>query len=108
MNKEDIKKIIREELKNEPDLSNAHGVDIKGCLIEPENDIYINSMNKNERLKLWTVLEETEDKNGYKIIYNPSDNLFGLGMKTKENELIYLGSYGSFADTLNNMWISIN
>ncbi|OFX87849.1 MAG: hypothetical protein A2W99_16165 [Bacteroidetes bacterium GWF2_33_16] len=103
MDREEIKLIIQEELKDNPDLSNAHGVELDNCLIEPTLQTYLNSFHDNKEVKLWTVLEETEDGNGYKIVYDPKDNLFGLGMKSNKDELIFIGYYGTFVETLKGM-----
>ncbi|HEY4786070.1 MAG TPA: hypothetical protein VIH57_08470 [Bacteroidales bacterium] len=103
MDRQDIKLIIQEELKENPDLSNAHGVELDSCLIEPIKQTYLDSFNDNKEIQLWTVLEETEDGDGYKIVYDLEDNMFGLGMKSDKNELIFIGYYGTFAETLRGM-----
>ncbi|WP_421921179.1 hypothetical protein [Marinifilum sp.] len=103
MNIEDVKNIIKEELKDNPDLSNAHGVELDRCLIEPVKQTYLDSFNDNREIRLWTVLEETEDGNGYKIIYDQEDNMFGLGIKSNKDELVFIGYYGTFVETLKGM-----
>jgi hypothetical protein len=102
MTVKDIEKIISQEINNRWDLSNAHGVDLKKCLITPSKQIYY-SFDLSEKFELWTVLEETPDLSGYKIYYNEKENNFGLGMLTNKNELICLGPYGTFLETFEAM-----
>jgi hypothetical protein len=94
---------IRIEIGDNWDISNAHGVDLKTCLITPKKQEYSDPINESTKIELWTVLEETPDGNGYKICYNEGSDSFGLGMKTNKDELLYLGNYGSFLETLTNM-----
>ena len=53
--------------------------------------------------KLWTVLEETPDRHGYKIIFDPENATFGLGILTDKDELMFIGYYGTFLETLEGM-----
>jgi len=99
----EIRNIIQQELAHKPDLTNGHGVKVDQCLIEPILQSYLDSFNENEILKLWTVLEETPDGNGYKIVFDPDNKIFGLGIMTNKNELMYLGAYGTFSETLRSM-----
>lgn len=103
MTSKEIKDIIAQEINNNYDLSNAHGVDLRTCLIEPTLDNYIDSFNEKSILKLWTVLEETPDKEGYKIVFDANNKTFGLGILTEKNESMFIGYYGSFLETLEGM-----
>jgi|SRR5690554_8182260 len=103
MTGKEIKEIIAKELNNNFDISNAHGVDLKTCLIEPKYDDYIDSFNTDMIKKLWTVLEETPDRHGYKIIFDPENATFGLGILTDKDELMFIGYYGTFLETLEGM-----
>lgn len=103
MNIADVKNIILAELKYNPDLSNAHWVELDRCLIEPVEESYLDFINANREIKLWTVLEETEDGNGYKIVYGKKENMFGLGIKSNKDELVFIGYYGTFVETLKGM-----
>ena len=60
-------------------------------------------MDSTEMYELWTVLEETEDKNGYKIYYDEDSKMFGLAIKSDSDELIDIGNYGTFLKTLYSM-----
>jgi len=103
MTNKEVKNIIQKELELKPDLTNGHGINVDQCLIEPTLQSYINSMNDDKIIELWTVLEETSDRNGYKIVFDSDNKMFGLGIMTNKNELMYLGVYGTFSETLRAM-----
>jgi hypothetical protein len=103
MTEEEVESKIKAEIGGNWDISNAHGVDLRNCLIKPIKQKYIDSMDKNRIIELWTVLEETPDRNGYKIYYDETADDFGLGMRSDKDELISLGIYGTFLETLENM-----
>ena len=103
MTNKEVKNIIQKELEQKPDLINGYGFSVEKCLIEPILQPYINSMNENEIIELWTVLEATNDRSGYKIVFDPNDNIFRLGILTNKNELMYLGPYRTFSETLRSI-----
>lgn len=49
------------------------------------------------------MLEETEDGNGYKIYFDEETKMFGLAMRSDNDELIDIGGYGTFLKTLHSM-----
>jgi hypothetical protein len=98
-----IKEIINLELQVEPDLKNVFGLDLTNCLIEPTKQKYKNSNDSTDIYELWTVLEEMEDGNGYKIYFDEETNMFGLAIKSDKDELIDIGNYGTFLETLYSM-----
>jgi hypothetical protein len=99
----EIKKIITLELEVEPNHSNVFGLDLTKCLVEPKRQKYKDANKPTENYELWTVLEEVEDGNGYKIYFDEETGMFGLGRKSQSNELIDIGNYGSFLKTLYSM-----
>ena len=103
MTSEDIKQIIKTELQAEPDITNVFGLDLTKCLIEPIKQKYQNANDSTDIYELWTVLEETEDGNGYKIYFDEETKMFGLAMKSDKDELIDIGGYGTFLKTLYSM-----
>ena len=100
---EEVLRIVYEEIESNFDISNSHGVDLTKCLIAPVRQRYISSLDDSVTFELWTVLEEREDGNGYKIFYDENEKSFGLGMKGFKGDLIYLGYYGTFLETLKGM-----
>jgi len=103
MTAENIKQIIEKELKAETDIKNVFGLDMTICLIELVKQQYKYSNDATETYELWTVLEETADKTGYKIYFDEKENMFGLAIKSDKDELINIGLYGSFLKTLYSM-----
>jgi len=103
MTSQEVKDIINNELEGQSNLTNAHGVNLKECLIEPIKESYLSSVDESITLKLWTVLEESADRSGYKITFDETDGTFGLGIMTNKNELMDIGTYGTFLETLKGM-----
>jgi hypothetical protein len=103
MTSTDIKEIIFRELQVEPDIKNVYGLDLTKCLIEPTKQKYKGSNDSTDIYELWTVLEESEDGNGYKIYFDEETKMFGLAIKSDNDELIDIGGYGTFLKTLYSM-----
>lgn len=103
MTAEEIKEIINNELTAEPDVKNVFGLDLTKCLIEPTKQKYKSANNSTDTYDLWTVLEENEDKNGYKIYFDEETKMFGLAINSDKDELIDIGGYGTFLMTLYSM-----
>ena len=109
MNK--IKSYIQDIIKNEIEshsINNWHGITKENLnqhlLLSPKLEVYIDGLNVNKRFKLWTVLEEyPEEKKVYTIFYDEKENEFGLGLKSPEGKLTFIGYYGGFIETLNGM-----
>jgi hypothetical protein len=102
MTADEIRGIINNELKSEPDIKNVFGLDLTERLIVPTVQKYWDSADKKSIENLWTVLEETPDKNGYVIYFDEETKMFGLGIQS-DNELFDIGSYGTFLKTLYSM-----
>jgi hypothetical protein len=103
MNADKVKNIIQAELQSGETISNWHGLSLNKCLVEPVLMDFEDSFNNGEIIKLWLVLEERPDeKDGYKIVYDPDENEFGLA--TNGNELpVLISFYGDFIETLEGM-----
>jgi hypothetical protein len=98
-----VRKLIEDELTSVPDWTNVHGLDLTTCLIEPRLEDYVSALDKEISFKLWTVLEEAVDGNGYKITFDEDDKAFGLGIKSENDQLIDIGTYGTFMEALKGM-----
>jgi len=103
MTSAEIEELIKTELQVEPDLTDVGGLDLTKCLIKPIRQKYKNANDSLDIYELWTVLEETEDGNGYKIYFDDDSKIFGLAIKSDKDELIDIGGYGSFLKTLYSM-----
>jgi hypothetical protein len=104
--KEHISNKISSEIKHEI-IDNWHGIDqsnIAQHLITPSLEVYHDPMDESKTYQLWTVLEEYPDeKSGYTIYYDQTEDEFGLGMHGESGKMISLGIYGSFIEALNGM-----
>jgi hypothetical protein len=103
MTAQEIKDMINQELKAEPDIHNVFGLDLAKCLIEPIKQKYKDSNDSADIYELWTVLEEADGKSGYKIYFDEKSKMFGLGIASNLDELIDIGNYGTFLQTLYSM-----
>ena len=101
MTSEEIEKLIKTEVGDKLDSTNMHGINLTQCLVKPVRQKYISAFDNSKTFDLWTVLIESED--GYRIFYNEDENTFGLATKSLNNELMYLGNYGTFLETLAGM-----
>ena len=103
MNPAEIIGIIEREVAGDWSRSNAHGVDLKKCLIPPVKRMYEDSFKTGEMIELWLVLEEIPaDRSGYKIVFDEQTRRFGLATAGTERD-VFLGYYGSFLNTLEGM-----
>jgi hypothetical protein len=101
MTSEEVEKLIKLEVGDKLDTTNMHGINLTQCLVKPVRQKYISAFDNSKTFDLWTVLIESED--GYRIFYDEDENAFGLAVKSQNNELMYLGNYGTFLETLAGM-----
>ena len=99
----EVTEIIEREMAGNWSLSNAHGVDLKKCLVPPAKRVYNDSFDEGKTLELWLVLEEDPVAgSGYKIVFDEETRKFGLAVSAVDRDL-FLGFYGSFLETLEGM-----
>lgn len=104
MEASEITGMIEHEIGGDWSLSNAHGVDLRRCLVEPTRRVYENSFRQGEMIELWLVLEEVpDDQSGYKIVFDEGSRMFGLATSNVGGPDVFLGNYGSFLETLEAM-----
>lgn len=100
----EISELIEREVGGDWSLSNAHGVDLRRCLVAPTKRLYEDSFRRGEMIELWLVLEEVpEDRSGYKIVFDEGSRTFGLATGNVAGPDVFLGYYGSFLKTLEAM-----
>jgi hypothetical protein len=105
MESSEVTKIVEAEINGNWSLSNAHGVDLKRCLVPPVKVIYEDGVRDIKLVEFWLVLEEDpETHSGYEIVFDENKRRFGLATKIAGTERrIFLGIHGSFLDTLEGM-----
>jgi hypothetical protein len=102
----DVRAIIESEIGGDWSQTNAHGVDLRRCLIPPRKVKCRNTFPKlrgGKPLSLWIVLEETPGtRDGYLIVFDGKRNTFGLADWDGDTP-VFLGFHGSFLNTLQGM-----
>jgi hypothetical protein len=103
MNAEEVAALVRAEIADRWEQSNAHGVDLCACIVTPEKKAYIDVGN-GKAYELWLVLEEDpKERKGYKIVFDDAEHRFGLATTQKNGPDVFLGFYGTFMETLESM-----
>ena len=102
----EVRGIVEAEIDGNWEQSNAHGCDLRRCVVPPRKVPCRNTFPKLERgktLDLWIVLEETPGKkDGYLIVFDESRRTFGLADWDGEI-VVFLGFHGSFLNTFQGM-----
>lgn len=100
---EEINIKVLQEINNNWNLENAHGVDLKESLIFPKI-IQCKCDEGDQLYNYWLVLNEIPDSTeGYKIIYDDESGLFGLAYSEKYKIPFVVGLYGTFIETFKAM-----
>ena len=104
MTPSEITELISHEIDSDWGRTNAHGVDLRSCLVAPQRRTYFDPMDNVRTYDLWRVLEEHPDTHaGYEIVFDERDRSFGLATTDQHGRDLFLGSYGTFLETLDAM-----
>jgi hypothetical protein len=104
MTPSEVTQLIAQEIGSNWGHTNAHGLDLKVCLVTPELGAYCDPMDDARTFDLWRVLEEHPNtRSGYRIVFDERDRSFGLAMTDQHGRDVFLGSYGTFMETLDAM-----
>lgn len=104
MTSEAVRQIVQQEIAGDWQRSNAHGCDLRRCLVEPVIGEYDDlgtrrPIDPAATIRLWLVLEESpEDRGGYKIVFDERSGLFGLAVPGQGRD-VFIGFYGTFLET---------
>jgi hypothetical protein len=103
MNAEEVAALVKAEIGDQWEQSNAHGVDLRTCIVTPEKKSYTDGVGE-KAYELWLVLEEDpKERKGYKIVFDHEQRLFGLATTQRNGPDVFLGFYGTFLETLESM-----
>jgi len=103
MSSEEVTRLIEAEVAGDWDRQNAHGCTIRRCLTEPHKLAFTDPLN-HDTVDLWLVLEEdSETRNGYKVVYDEINESFGLTITDAHERPVFLGLYGGFLDAYEAM-----
>ena len=104
MTADEIENLVRKDIRNRWSTNNAHGVNLKNCLVHPQKLRFADPSVSGGHIDLWLVLEENPvTKSGYQIVFDERTQLFGLAITDVQNGPAFLGTYGSFMETLEAM-----
>ena len=71
MTADEIESLIRKEIGGRWSTTNAHGVNLHKCLVQPQKLSFADSPASNGHVDLWLVLEEDPvTKGGYQIVFD--------------------------------------
>ena len=99
----DVRNRVEQEIAEDGGRSNAHGVGLKRCLVDPRRHQSRDSFDEGRTLDLWLVLEEdTQTHGGYEIVFDET-NCQVRSSRRRHGFRIFLGYYGTFLETLDAM-----
>lgn len=104
MTSQEVRNIIKSEMRSEPDINSKYGADVSNGLLEPIKQKYKAANDSKETYERWTVFTERQDKKGYLIYFDEESTSFGLAVQSDDpDELVDIGIYGTFLRTLYSM-----
>src|SRR2546430_5326263 len=84
MNAEQINELVRSQIGDAWDTTNAHGVDLREALVPPKRITVIERLVRNGKIHdrlvdVWLVLiEQQKSASGYRIVASLDGSTFGL------------------------------
>jgi hypothetical protein len=105
---DEVAALVRAEIREKGSGSNAHGLDLRMCIVTPRKIRCRNTFPDPDHpkppiLELWLVLEEVPGSaQGYVIVFDESEREFGLAYPG-DRDPAFLGWYGDFWTTLHAM-----
>ena len=96
--KEKIKKLINKDLSKLDDKLTDW---VRDNLIEPRKEILISNLDTKETKELWILTSNRESS--YRVTFDESNENFGLDCELDDGTIWYMGAYGGFVETINNM-----
>jgi len=110
MTSEQVAEYVKTKIGGQWTESNAHGVDLRKCLVTPRKLKLISRIVKDGQIRdsvvdVWLVLEEVPGGDGYSIFFDEDDEEFGLATKGFPSDPypVICGCCGDFWTTLRGM-----
>jgi len=92
MTSEQATGLVKTEMAGDWSRSSAHGVNLKACLVRPQQRDYEDGFQPDKRLRLWLALEEDSvNQSGYKIVFDEAKGIFGLAVCGREQDVFIMG-----------------
>ena len=77
---------------------------VRAHLIDPRPVRFSTDANGNTFKDLWLVTDHTgQEDSSYRIVYDENSQMFGLAVTLDSGVEWYMGSYGSFSETVESM-----
>lgn len=103
MMSDQVKKIVIEQIGDDWNHTNLHGINLRRCIVPPQRIVAVNAWDE-QNAEVWLVLlENPESRLGYGVVYHETSEEFGLVQFTEGHSPCLLGLYGSFFDALDGM-----
>ncbi len=110
MTADDVRKLVLEQIDDEWEETNSHGVDLRSALVKLRRTKMIDRRVRQGKLKdaladVWIVLEELPDGGGYTVFYDDDRTEFGLASDgfPDDEHLVICGYYGDFWNAFKGM-----
>ena len=102
MKPKEIIQLVEKEIGDNWMVSNAHGCDLKTCLVRPRRRSFITMSGEIE--ELWIVLyEHPLTLEGYKVVFNDKTKQFGLAQSSYHPYDYFLCYYDNFLKAFESM-----
>lgn len=73
-------------------------------LTVPRRVRLFSSMDSSEASTYWLVTDHTGERDSnYRVVYDERHNQFGVGMALDDSRELFMGGFGSFAETISNL-----
>lgn len=111
MNAQEILELVRSQIGDAWDTTNAHSVDLRKSLVSPTPITVIDRTVRDGKIddrleEAWLVLiEKPQTMSGYRIVAKPDGTMFGLASEglPSDRHPVLCGWYGDFWDTFRGM-----
>ena len=102
MTSNEVKAMVDKSLSKYMGYKNDYGCIVSKCLITPEKLLFVDV--DNSEVELWDILEEDPEKrDGYMVVYDEKEKLYGIAIHSVLKELIALEFYKSFLEAFESM-----
>ena len=103
MTPEEVSSQVQTQIGADWDRTNAHGVDLRRCLVKPQKLTLISAID-DKPAEAWVVLRENpHGGDGYAVVFDEISGEFGLAQFAEGYEPCLLGWYGNFFEALDAM-----
>jgi hypothetical protein len=107
MDKNEVKNILDQEIKQLNDFVNYHGITLENlrCFLVEPFEISVDSDDSETSPRyMWVVLQEYKDvKRGYSIVFDPYNNDWGISEHISNDEYVLVIGAETLKDALEGM-----